>query len=105
MMMTYQPSGSARMASDESPEQKLKRLLEIYAIRARALSDAISALGWDLSDPAVFEAKIQEVKRLGALSERAGADFLDFVAQKAGRAAAASYGGRRPGGRPPTRLR
>jgi len=105
MMMTYQPSGPARMARDETPEQKLKRLLEIYAIRARALADAVSAMGWDLSDPATFEAKILEVKRLRALSERAGADFLDFIAQKAGRAAAASYGGRRPGSRPPTRLR
>ncbi len=103
--MSYRPFGPPTVNGDEGVEQKLKRLQEIYAIRARALSDAVAAFGREIAQGKSFDEKILEIKRLRALSERAGADFLDFIGQQPGRSGMSGFARRPPGSRPASRLR
>jgi hypothetical protein len=64
--------------------ERLKQLIEIYALRTRRLSEAVAALGGHLStqrqiDESIIE--IIEIKNLSRLVEQAAADLFAFVGQ------------------------
>ena len=61
--------------------QRLKQLIEIYALRTRRLSEAIAVLAGDFSAERRIEESIIEVKNLSRLVEQAGADLSAFVGQ------------------------
>jgi hypothetical protein len=61
--------------------QRLMQLIEIYALETRQLSEAISALGGDVSAQRQIGESIIEIRKLGRLVEQAAADLLAFVTQ------------------------
>jgi hypothetical protein len=61
--------------------QRLKELVEIYALRTRRLSEEIAVLDGHLSAQRRIEESMIEVKKLSRLVEEAGADLSAFVGQ------------------------
>jgi hypothetical protein len=61
--------------------QRLKELVEIYALRTRRLSEEIALLDGHLSAQRRIEESMIEVKKLSRLVEEAGADLSAFVGQ------------------------
>jgi len=59
--------------------KELKQLVEIYALQARRLSEAVSALGGHLTAERQIDEIMTEIKNLSLLVERAGADLFAFV--------------------------
>ena len=67
---------------DDIRRRELRRFVEIYAIRARELSEAVAALGWQIVAESRFDNTILDIKRLRILCDKAGADLLHFIEQK-----------------------
>jgi hypothetical protein len=61
---------------DDRRRKQLKRLVEIYAIRARELSEAVARLGGQIVAGNHFREAITEIERLRVLCDRAGQDLL-----------------------------
>jgi hypothetical protein len=93
-MMPAQPSRPAKSESDDGRLAEFKRVAEIYAIRSRELSEAVSTLGGHLAAGRPFEESITEIRRLRGLCESAGEDFFRFVSSLQASRPSASYGGR-----------
>jgi hypothetical protein len=58
--------------------------VEIYAIRARELSEAVATLGWHLVAESRFQETLLEVRRLRGLCDKAGSDLLAFLERQEG---------------------
>jgi hypothetical protein len=67
------------------PEQRrreeLRRLVEIYSIRTRELSEAVAILGWYIVSDNRFQQTILEIKRLRVLCDKAWSDLLAWIEQ------------------------
>jgi hypothetical protein len=59
--------------------QRLKELIEIYALRARLLSEGIAVLGGHVTAQRPINETIVELKNMSLLVEQAGADLFAFV--------------------------
>lgn len=62
-----------------APREKLKQLVEIYAIRTRQLSEAIAVLAGHVTAERQIDETVTEIRRLSCLVEEAGMDLLAFV--------------------------
>ena len=62
--------------------QRLKQLIEIYASRARRLSEAIAVLAGHVSAQKPIDESMIEINNLSCLVEQAGADLSAFVGQR-----------------------
>ena len=60
----------------------LKRLVEIYALQTRRLSEAIAVLAGHVTSQREIDEIMTEVKNLICLVEQAGADLFAFVAHR-----------------------
>ena len=63
----------------DNGRRELKRLLETFALRSRELTEAVAALGGDVSAEREIEESIREIKRLRDRLDEAGDNFLAFV--------------------------
>ena len=59
--------------------QELKQLVEIYAVRTRQLSEAVSVLGGHITAGRQIDETIIEVKKLTRLVEEAGLNLFALV--------------------------
>jgi hypothetical protein len=59
--------------------RELKRLVEIYAIQTRKLSEAVSSLGRDVPAEGQIDDAIDEVKTIQSQVEQAGQGLFAFV--------------------------
>ena len=62
--------------------QRLKQLIEIYALRARRLSEALAVLDGQVTAQRQIDGIMKEIRNLSCLVEQAGADLLAFVDQR-----------------------
>ena len=73
------------MESAAQPEfdhrQRLMQLIEIYALQARLLSEAIAVLGGHVTAQRPIDESMREIKNLSSLVEQAGADLFALVSQ------------------------
>ena len=61
--------------------ERLKQLIEIYALRTRRLSEVIAVLGAGVAAHRQIDETLVEVKKLRRLAEQSGADLFAFVGQ------------------------
>lgn len=62
--------------------QRLKQLIEAYALRARRLSEALAVLDGQVTAQRQIDEIMNEIKNLSHLVERAGADLFAFVGER-----------------------
>lgn len=65
--------------------QALKRLVEIYAIRSRELSEALSVLGGHLAAQRPIDNTLMEIRRINILVEEAHLALLGLIEEPLGR--------------------
>lgn len=87
-MVIHQPDHFRNQRSDHC-SLELKQLGEIYAIRARELSDAVATLGLCIAAGQEFHENIMEVKRLRILAQQASEELLAAIEPAKVRASAA----------------
>jgi hypothetical protein len=92
----------AKVHSDESRCSELKRLVEIYAIRTRELSEVVARLGSDIAAGRRFEETIVEIKKFHVLCERAGEDLFAMIEPPEANQASNAEGETTPTSEPPT---
>lgn len=78
-MTLPQPSGPSQVDLDDSSRRELKRLAEIYATRARELSEAVATLGGHITAGRPFQETINEIRRLRVLMEKACEDLITRI--------------------------
>jgi hypothetical protein len=87
--------GSPEKAFDEGGHTEVKRLVEVYATRAREFYEAVAALGGHLATGKSLDAAVAEIKRLRIRCEEAGSDlFVHLMSQQTVRPPG---GGAKPG--------
>ena len=94
--MTNQADGAPQVHDDNSQDE-LRRLVEVYALRSRELSDAVAHLGALLVTGKPFGSAIRTIRVLRALCNEAADDLFAFLSPAEGRlSAAAPTGGEMP---------
>jgi hypothetical protein len=79
MSMAPQPNRSSHEESHDTRHRELMRLVEIYALRTRELSEAVAVLGGHITAEREIHETIVEIKKIRVLLDRAGMDLLAFV--------------------------
>lgn len=94
--MTNQADGAPQVHDDNSQDE-LRRLVEVYALRSRELSDAVAHLGALLVTGKPFGSAVRTIRVLRALCNEAADDLFAFLSPAEGRlSAAAPTGGEMP---------
>ena len=87
--MTNQADGAPQVPDDNS-QDKLRRLLEVYALRSRELSDAVAHLGALLVTGKPFGSGIRTIRVRRALCDEAANDLFAFLSPAEDRRSAAA---------------
>jgi hypothetical protein len=74
-------------------QKALRRLAELFAIRARELSEAVAGLGTQIAVGNSLDDAIVEINRVSTLCEAAASDFFDLMPLPIARSAVASVDG------------
>jgi hypothetical protein len=78
MSIAPQPNHSTSEPHD-TRHKELMRLVEVYALRTRELSEAVALLGGHVTAERQIHESLVEIKRIRVLLDQAGVDLLAFV--------------------------
>jgi hypothetical protein len=67
-------------SATQRERKRLKQLIEIYALQARRLTEALAVLGGLVTAQKQIDQSMIQIKSLSRLVEQAGADLFAFVA-------------------------
>jgi len=79
MSTAPQPDHPIHEESRDPRHKELLRLVEVYALRTRELSEAVAVLGGHITAERQIHESIVEIKRIRVLLDQASGDLLAFL--------------------------